>query len=110
MENSTRIINLTGHAINLRTKEGTLVRYFRPYPIKIVLKEVKEHAGILDGVRIEKVSYTRPDWMPKVKEGVYYIVGKIVKAYFPEREDFLVPCSVVRNEKGHISGVETLAF
>jgi hypothetical protein len=110
MKNPTRIINLTGHIINIRTKKGTLIRQFKPYPKKIMLNEVKERVGIVDGVPLEKVSYARPDWLPTAKQGTYYIVGKIVKAFYPDRDDFLVPCTVVRNSKGYIDGVETLGF
>ena len=47
------------------------------------------------------------DRLPTKKEGVYYIVSRIVAEQYVERDDLLVPHELVRDEDGNIIGARS---
>ena len=60
--------------------------------------------GVVDGILIYRWA---PDGIvnfPGLKPDTYYIVSKMVAQAWPEREDFILPGTLVRNKSGDVVG------
>ena len=116
------VINCTSHDVAIyRTcdcymRDGCLYRRedeiefpqpFRTYP---AAKEparvtfVQKTAGMADGILIYWWSPDEFVNFPKPKPNTFYIVSKILAQACPEREDFILPGNLVRNESGDVVG------
>ncbi|MCX8009423.1 MAG: hypothetical protein N3A54_07060 [Patescibacteria group bacterium] len=50
------------------------------------------------------------DYYPQRNPDKIYIVSSIVKQAYPDRDDFVVPAGLVRNEKGEVLYATALAI
>ena len=64
----------------------------------------------VDGCRITRTEFGKPEGLPDEKLGINYIVSQLVKSALPNRSDLLVPAEVVRDEKGNIIGCCSLGI
>lgn len=92
-------INLTPHAINFTNgltvpPSGTVAR----------CRVQQQEIGSINGVPLYRAVYGEVEGLPKVQDGVIYIVSSLVAGRLPERGDLVVPCNFVRDEKGRIIG------
>lgn len=102
-------INKTPHPVVLIATDGTKLT-INPSGSLIRLKEETTTVGEINKVKIVKKSFY-PDTvepLPEKIQGVYYIVSATVKSALPERDDFLVPSSPVRDEEGRIVACQAL--
>jgi len=103
------IINLTGHEINIVSKDGKEI--IKTFPTKGMVRiENKEVAKgeLLDGVPNIDIEFSVPQWLPEKKDGVIYIVSKIVCERCADRDDFYMVASSIKDESGKILGVKGL--
>jgi hypothetical protein len=91
----------------LRDYEGEFPQSFITYP---AAKEparvtfVQKPAGMADGI---PVCWWAPEEivnLPEPKPDTYYIVSKMVAQACPEREDLILPGTLVRDADGHVIG------
>lgn len=109
-----KIINCTPHPINIVNPETKEILITFPKG-KIVprLKTGIENLGIIDygaiGIAVTRTTFGDVENLPEKKEGVILIVSRLVKQVCTEREDLLVPGSLVRDEEGNVIGCEGLS-
>lgn len=121
---NTMIINLTPHDVNVYNTTECLVRdgriYLRddedaeeyPVPLRVypAAKEPArvtysyEAAGVADGIVISRWTVEEITGLPEPKPGTWYIVSKIVAQACPERDDLLIPGTMVRDKTDAIVG------
>jgi len=99
-------INLTPHAIKVKTKDGEM-KEFEPSGT-IARVDVKETpAGDLDGIPLARRVTGEASGIPSKKEGTIYIVSSMVLSA-TDRSDVVAPDtgkSAVRDEGGRIQAV-----
>lgn len=72
--------------------------------------QTTEQAGYLGNIPLSKTSFGEVEGLPEYKEGVYYIVSRMIRDALPDRQDLLVPEGIVRDEIGNIIGCKALAI
>jgi len=102
-----KIINLTPHEVRLVDDEGNTIAVF-PSEGVVRLSEHREKIAEINGISVYKKTFGAAE-LPPQKEGVYYIVSLPVAQAFPERDDFLIPDQLVRDEKGRVIGARSFA-
>ena len=65
---------------------------------------VQKPAGMADGFLIYRLAHRGIIGLPDPKPGTYYIVSKMLAQASPEREDLILPGTVVRNGSGDVVG------
>ena len=94
------IINLTGHAITVRTKDGDCVI---PPAETFRIRYSTRGLGTLNtkygNIPITQNVYLRVKNPPPIQEGVIYIVSRLVAETYPERDDFYMTNGLIK-EKG----------
>jgi len=108
-----KVKNLTPHEVNLVGEDGKVIMTF-PSEGVIRLSESREllkEFSIEGGVKISifKKKFGAGNNLPQKEEGVLYIVSLPVAQAFPERQDFVIPDQLVRDEKGRIIGCRSFA-
>ena len=94
-------------SLYLRDYEDEFPQPFRTYP---AAKEparvtfVQKTAGMADGILIYWWAPEEIVNLPEPKPDTYYIVSKMLAQACPEREDFILPGNLVRNESGDVVG------
>jgi len=108
-EKIKEVINLTGHDINIVTNEGKLVKTFPTKGmVRIENREVPK-GELVEGVPNIDIEFSVPQWLPEKREGVVYIVSKIVCERCKDRDDFYMVASSIRSKDGSkILGVKGL--
>jgi hypothetical protein len=76
-------------------------------PIRLSMKVVRD-VPLMDGTPTSKTEFGKPEGLPELQEGVFYIVSQLVKSALPNRADLLVPAEVVRDQSGNIVGCKSL--
>ena len=69
-------------------------------------EEVIQTTHTMQGVVLKKVKYGSADLPPR-REGVFFIVSKMVADNFPKRSDLVFPYDVVRDDEGNIIGCKS---
>ena len=113
----TKLINLTPHPINILDAEGNVIYTLPKAEKPLRLAQHTERVGVLNvngnvnGVEIPitKTKFGGADELPPKIEGTYYIVSLITVKANPDREDFLFPNELVRDENGNIIGAKSLS-
>ena len=107
-----RVVNMTPHAVNLRSSDGAELATFQPSGNLIRLSTETVPAGTIevDGVTIPLTStvFGDPEGLPSEEEGTIYIVSALVKSALPNRKDLVVPNEAVRDDQGRIVGCLSL--
>ena len=120
------IINCTPHNINIYSTadcyirdgflcfrvgalddEGEFPQPFLTYPAakepaRVIF--IQKHAGMADGIHIYRWVPDEIVNLPGPKPGTYYIVPKMVAQACPEREDLILPGTVVCNAEDNVVG------
>jgi len=104
--NESLIINLTPHSVRIIKEDGSETVFESKGVIR--LAENRKKIGNINGITLNKKSFGSSE-LPKEKEGIYYIVSLPVAQAFPERNDFLVPDQLVRDEQGRVIGARSFA-
>lgn len=103
------IINATGHEITVWA-QGQIIRRYPPSDASIRLPVIKTPMGSIDGVPVCKLVYGDCYDLPAYDSDVYYVVSNVVKANYPNRNDFIVPSDMVYDNNGNILGCESFCY
>ena len=112
-----KIVNLTPHTINLCGEDGSVKMSINPSE---KIARVSQDTQVVDqiisdgiGVIVTETVFGQVENLPEPKEGVIYLVSRLVKSRVPHRNDVLVPDtsseSAVRDSEGRIVGVKRLS-
>jgi hypothetical protein len=119
-----QLVNLTPHSLHLYSDEGNYISTFESrgqIRLGSSFQEVeRRHFSNAEGsipikdmffddsayIEIDGQQYNT---LPEPKEDTVYVVSKMVKNAFPEREDFFVVSETVRDENGKICGFKSLS-
>lgn len=102
------IRNFTPHSVVYRNTDGTDSVFESEGSIRILTETRLE--GTVAGMQTVSVSLKREDTvLPEPQPNTLFIVSGMVREAFPERQDFISPCTdpkfVVRNDKGQVEAV-----
>ncbi|MBW6469593.1 MAG: hypothetical protein K0A90_00045 [Methanosarcinaceae archaeon] len=104
---NVKIINLTPHNVGIidTTTNKVVVNY--PSEGSIRLSEDRKKIFTVNGIPVYSKHFGSAE-IPESVEGTMYIVSLAVGQAFPDRNDFLIPDQLVRDEKGAILGCASL--
>lgn len=103
-----KFVNLTPHEINIY--EGDKLIKTVPASGKVARREQREEVlGKVDGITITEQFFGMVRDLPNEKEGVAYIVSRIVAEAFTFRDDLFIPGPMVRDENGRVIGCQGLS-
>ena len=90
-DSNIKIINATPHDIKLFDDSGKKVlRTFEHDEDALIrMKEIRDEADSIDGVKTIELSFGNAKNLPDEKEDVYYIVSNLIANAHPGRRDLL---------------------
>ena len=88
-------VNLCGHDVVIEFDNRTLRVVASGTVARCSSETVR--LGTFDGVPLTETRYFNPVGVPEPKDGVMYIVSKIVKECYPNRDDVVFPNETKRN-------------
>jgi len=100
------IVNLTPHAITVRTDAGD--RTFQPCGTVARVSQDTMDAGFVAGIPVVKKTTGQVTGLPDPAADTVYIVSAMVLAAVSDRSDVFAPdtgSTAIRNDKGHIVAV-----
>ena len=101
---SERIVNLTGHDLNI---SGVLIKAERDrFPARCY--ERITDLGEFSGVPLVVKEYGRVVGLPDPRPGTIYVVSNIVRLAFPERDDLASPGRKMVDHRGNLLGAMNL--
>ena len=103
-----KIKNYTPHEVVVMNDQNEVIARFPSVGI-IRLNESRELIKTLDGIPVYKKKFGGSEFLPPEQPDTYYIVSLPVLQAFPDREDFVAPDQLVRDEKGRIIGCRAFA-
>ena len=104
------ITNLTPHPLTVLDANDNVIN---TYPKCEAPPRLEQHTQMVDpieGIPCSSTSFGEGTNIPEKKAGNYFIVSRMVKSAYSERNDFLVPNQIVRDETGRIIGCRSLAI
>lgn len=114
--NNIKFINLTPHDIMVynEAKDTVILTIPTEGKDKAARRDVKEVlVGTVNGINLVKTEFTEVMGLPEPKDGVVYLVSRLVKDGILDRDDVMCPDtgkSSVRDEGGHIIGVTRFTY
>ena len=101
-------VNLTSKTVRVLDDENVLVASFEPqgtYPLEEPMAATVSEVGLVDvdvpgavkpiRIPIDSVTFTGMEDLPEPEEGTLFIVSPMVQARHSEREDLVIPCTLV---------------
>lgn len=108
--NGAVIYNLTPHSINLLKEDLSPLYTINSEEESARCSQTTIPYSNIGGIPITSTSFGKVEGLPQEeKEGVYYIVSRLVMQACPNRRDLLVPNELQRDEQGRIIGCKSLA-
>ena len=104
-----KIINLTPHDLNIVANDGSTVTINRSGNIARVAQTELVSATINE-FDVTSIEYGAVENLPAEKDGVYYVVSRMVASAVPGRSDLLVPGPLVRDDEGRVIGARGFSF
>ena len=101
------IINLTPHSVRVVSEEGKTIAEF-PSQGVLRLSEHREKITEIQGIPVFYKEYGTTE-LPEKRQDTYYIVSLPVAQAFPDRDDFIVPDNLVRDNQGRVIGCKAFA-
>jgi len=106
-----KIINLTPHPITLVNSDGSLIQSWAKSETPARCNQTTEGVKTLKGgIIITRTEFGEVYNLPEPKEGVLYIVSRLVLAACPIRTDLLVPNELYRDKDGNIKGCQSFSI
>jgi hypothetical protein len=99
-------VNLTPHAITVRP-EGGMERVFASQGMARI-SDATGPAGSVGGLPVVGVAAGSVTGLPEPREGVVFLVARLVAAALPGRVDLLFPFGEIRDGAGRIVAVSAL--
>ena len=103
-----KMINLTPHAINFVTEEGTPLLTVEPSGTIARVSCKTMVIGKEDGIPITTNVYGEVEGLPDPEDDTILIVSALVAGRVPHRTDVYIPNEAVRDDKGRIIGCKSL--
>lgn len=107
-----QIVNLTPHAINIVTTEGTPILTIEPSGqlARVTTKTVVTGHIYVNGVNIPatETQFGEVEGLPEPQENTIYVVSQAVASRCKNRWDVRIPNESVRDDKGRIVGCRSL--
>lgn len=107
-----KIINLTPHPITLVNSDGSIIKSWAKSETPARCNQTTEGVKTLKGgIIITRTEFGEVYDLPKQRDGVLYIVSRLVLAACPNRTDLLVPNELYRCKKtGNILGCQSFSI
>lgn len=102
------IINLTPHALNIKTATGDIIEV-APSGIVARVSENREALPALNGIGVTRATYGDVENLPPVAPGTVYVVSALVLARVTGRSDVFAPGPAIRDDAGRIIGCDGLS-
>ena len=80
-----------------------------PARVKQEVKEIETISFHGKEIPITVSTYSDGVYIPARKDGIIHVVSKIVAEAYPDRDDFVIPNEIERDENGNITGCKSLA-
>lgn len=109
----TKIINLTEHPVNIVDDYGIILETFPGTSNPARLPQRTVVVGMVNGIPLSETQfdYSQATNLPVPQKDTMYIVSRMIREAFKEREDLLVPNEIVRSEdRSTILGAKSLAI
>lgn len=103
------LINLTPHGINIFTADG---EHLLDVPASGMVARCSQSnvvVGEVNGIPVTRQSFGDVVDLPEARDGIIYIVSRLVAAACPDREDLLIPGPLVRDAEGRPCGCQGLS-
>lgn len=100
------IKNLTPHALNIVTDEGTVT--VPPSGTVARCSSAATPAGSIGGIALSRVTFGEVTGLPAPEEGVLLVVSALVRSALPARADLASPGELVRDAAGAVIGCRGL--
>lgn len=105
------ILNLTPHVVNVFDLEGN---HIVDLPVEEGMyiprvSQTQEVLGETAGIPITRQTFGQVENLPDPQPGVFLVVSRMVAQAVHERQDLLVPGSLVRNDQGQPCGCHGLS-
>ncbi len=112
---TNKLINLTPHALNIKTSDGQVLKLDPSGDVARVNTINKPVFSLDTGnndtfIPVHVVLFGDVIGLPSPQDGVFLIVSRIVKNAVPTRRDVLVPGAPIRNDDGVIIGADGLTL
>jgi hypothetical protein len=105
----TKFINLTPHTLNILAADGSIVDV-QPSGDIARVSSISSVVTTLNGINVTVSKWGNVTGLPDTKDGITYIVSRMVKDRVPDRADVLVPGAPVRDADGKIVGANGLSL
>ena len=103
----TKILNLTPHAINFCSSDGTVILTVESSGLaRVACKTVTK--GEINGIPVTENEYSEIEDLPAPQKDTIYLVSALVAGRCKDRKDVFIPNELVRDEKGNIVGCRSL--
>lgn len=103
-----KIANLTPHAINFVSNNGTPLLTVEPSGQLARVSVRTETIGDIGGIPVTQSVFGEVEGLPAPEDGTIYIVSSLVAGRVPDRHDVFIPNESVRDDKGRIIGCKSL--
>ena len=104
------LFNLTPHTLNVWDKYGRVTEI----PASGTVARVSSTKELVEEINgcfpVFKEKYGEVIGLPEPKDGVLFVVSRLVKAARPERTDLLVPGELLRDDNGNPCGCKGFAI
>lgn len=108
------IKNLTPHEITIVGENGEIILSIKPEPISARAKASTVKVGAIEvegkTIPLTTTKMGEVEGLPPEEKGTMLIVSRIVAEACPNRHDLVIPNESVRDDKGRIVGVKSLAI
>lgn len=101
-------INLNPHKVDIIKEDGTVLTV-PPSGIVARCSQNETVLDIRDSVKITRQEFGDVVNLPESKDGVLYIVSRLVAAARPDRKDLVCPGPLVRGDDGQPIGCKGLS-
>lgn len=104
-----QFVNLTPHTLNIVKADGSIM----DIPPSGKIARVASSSTVVatfEGINVSQQTFGDVIDLPDTKNGIVYIVSRMVKDRVPDRPDVLVPGAPVRDAEGRIIGADGLSL
>lgn len=102
------IINLTPHTVNIMHNDVETT--IEPYGIVARCTVNEELIGYVNDIPVYKTVMGDVVYLPEPKDGVVFIVSRVVAEAAKGRDDLYIPTKSIRDSAGRIIGCEGLGI
>jgi len=94
-----KLVNLTGHEVVVRNKKGNdlIIPATGMFKIRYTTRDLGIISTDYGDLALTQNVYHRVKNPPPIKDGVLYIVSRLVAELYPERNDFLITNGLIKD-------------